>query len=266
MMTSGYAPIQGGPEMYFERQGVGPPLLLLHGGYGATESFRDLVPQLGSGRELIAADLQGHGRTGDVDRPLRFERLADDVAALLAYLDVDRADLLGYSLGGSVALRTAIQHSDHVRRLVLISTPYASTGWYPEIRASMRQMDAAQAEPMKQTPLYELYARLAPDVDAWPRLWATMGALLEGDYDWSTDVGGLRMPVMLLVGDADSIHPSHMTDFFGLLGGGKRDGSWDGSGVSSARLAMLPGITHYDVLTWPYLAATVAAFLDQPGG
>ncbi len=266
MTTSGYAPIQGGPEMYFERQGAGPPLLLLHGGYGATESFRDHVEQLGHGRELIAADLQGHGRTGDVDRPLRFETLADDVAALLSYLGVDQADLLGYSLGGGVALRTAIQYPDRVRRLVLISTPYSSAGWYPEIHESMRRMNAAQAEPMKQTPLYELYTRLAPNVDAWPRLWAKMGELLGADYDWSTGVAGLPMPVMLLVGDADSIHPAHMTDFFGLLGGGKRDGGWDGSGVSSARLAMLPGTTHYDILTWPYLAATVAAFLNQTGG
>src|SRR5262249_39607973 len=129
-LQSGYAPVNG-LNLYHEIHGTGEPLILLHGGLGAIEMFGDVLPQLAQRHQVIAADLQGHGRTADVDRPLRFETLADDIAALIRYLGLPDADLMGYSLGGAVALRAAIQHPEVVRKLVLVSIPFKKSGWYP---------------------------------------------------------------------------------------------------------------------------------------
>ncbi len=261
---TGHAPING-LDLYYEVSGEGAPLILLHGGFGATEMFAAILPALAAQRRVIAVDLQGHGRTADIDRPLRIESMADDIAALIAHLGLGTATVMGYSLGGAVALQTAIRHPDVVDRLIVVSTPYKRTGWYAESLAGMDQMGAHVAEQMKGTPLYELYARIAPRPDDWATIWDKMGDLLRQDYDWSAGVATLTMPTLLVFGDADSLSPIHAGEFFALLGGGQRDGGWDRSGVTSHRLAILPGSTHYDIFASPALAATVAPFLDAAG-
>ena len=260
---TGYAPVNG-LKLYYEIHGTGEPLILLHGGVGATGMFDVILPSLSNTRRVIAVDLQAHGRTADIDRPLTFEAMADDIAALIKYLGIERADVMGYSLGGGVALRTAVRHPDLVRKLVLVAAAFKRDGWYPEIQAGMAQMGAAAAEPMKQTPMYELYSRVAPRPEDWPVLLTKLGELVNKDYDWSKDVAALKAPTLLVFGDADAVRMSHAVQFFELLGGGKKDAGWDGSGVSTARLAILPGLTHYNIFASPALASTVTPFLDAP--
>jgi pimeloyl-ACP methyl ester carboxylesterase len=262
-VKTGYAPANG-LNLYYEIHGTGEPLILLHGGLGATELFGEILPLLSKTRQVIAVDLQGHGRTGDIDRPLSYEAMADDIAALIKYLGIEKADVMGYSLGGGVALRTAVQHPDRVRKLVLISTAFRRDGWYPEILAGMAQMNAGAAESMKQTPMYQLYARLAPKPTDWPHLVTKLGELLSKNYDWSTDVAAIKSPTLLVFGDADAVRTAHAVQLFELLGGGRKDGGWDGSGISNARLAVLPGVTHYTICSSPALASTVNPFLDGP--
>jgi pimeloyl-ACP methyl ester carboxylesterase len=259
----GYAPVNG-LNMYYEVHGTGRPLVLLHGGFGLSGMFGDLLPLLARNRQVIAVDLQGHGRTADIDRPLRLELMADDIAALIGYLGVEKADLMGYSLGGGVALRTAIQHPEVVRKLVVVSTPHKRAAWYPEMVAGMEQMSAAAAPFLFETPMYQAYVSVAPDPEHFAVLVDKMGDLLRQDYDWSDEVAALTMPTMIVVGDADGLPPAQAAQFFELLGGGKRDGSWDRSGMTIHRLAILPGTTHYDIFSSPALASTVMPFLDEP--
>ena len=258
---SGYAAVNG-LKMYYEIRGSGQPLVLLHGGVGAIEMFGPILPALSASHRVIAVDLQAHGRTADIDRPLRVELMADDVAALLRQLGIAKADLLGYSLGGGVALQTAIRHPQAVRKLVVVSTPFKRNGWYPEILAGMAQMGPEAAEPMKQTPMYQLYAAIAPRPQDWPVLLAKIGEALKQDYDWSGEVAQLQMPVLIVAGDADAVRTAHLVEFFALLGGGQRDAGWDGSGRPKAKLAILPGATHYDIFSRSELASTALRFLD----
>lgn len=258
-----YAELDG-ISLYYEVHGDGPPLVLLHGGLGAVEMFGEVLPLLAEGRRVVAVDLQAHGRTADVDRPLTYEQMADDVAALIPHLGLDRADVMGYSLGGGVALQTAIRHPDAVRKLAVVSAPFGRDGWYPEVRGGMEQMGPEAAEPMKGTPMYQLYSAIAPRTEDWPVLLTKMGDLLRHDYDWSEEVATIRAPTMVVVGDADSVRTAHAVEFFGLLGGGKADAGWGGSGMPKARLAILPATTHYDIFSSPALASAVAPFLDAP--
>ena len=262
-VKTGYAPVNG-LKMYYEICGAGEPLVLLHGGVGSTENFSAILPSLSKTRQVIAVDLQAHGRTADIDRPLRYETMADDVAALIQYLRIEKADVIGYSLGGGVALRTTIQHPGLVKRLIVISAVFKRDGWYPEIVAGMSQMGTGAAEPMKQTPMYQIYARIAPRLADWPVLLTKLGELLRQDYDWSKEVAAIQAPTLLVFGDADAVRTAHAVQFFELLGGGKKDAGWDGSGMSKARLAILPGVTHYNVFSSPVLASTVTTFLDAP--
>ena len=206
--------------MYYEIHGAGRPLILLHGGVGAIEVFGEVLPLLAEGRRVIAVDLQAHGRTADIDRPLSFELMADDIAALIKHLGLEKADLMGYSLGGGVALQTAIRHPEVVRKLVVVSTPFKKDGWYPEILAAMGQMGPEAAEPMKQTPMYQVYASVAPNPEDWPVLLTKLGQLLGKNYDWSKEVAAMEAPTLIVVGDADSVRTAHAVEFFELLGGG----------------------------------------------
>src|SRR5882672_6212598 len=262
-LKSGYAPVDG-LKMYYEIHGTGKPLILLHGGLGSSDMFSQIMPQLSKERQVIAVDLRAHGRTADIDRPLSYETMADDVAALIHYLQIEKADVMGYSVGGEVALRTAIQHPDVVRKLVLVSTTFSRDGWYPEIVSGMTQMGGGSAEPMKQTPMFQLYARVAPRPDDWAVLLTKLGEMFRKDYDWSKDVPAIKAPTLLVLGDADAVRTAHAVQFFELLGGGKKDGGWDGSGISNARLAILPGLTHYTIFSSPVLVSTVTPFLDSP--
>ncbi|MFE5560215.1 alpha/beta fold hydrolase [Streptomyces sp. NPDC056544] len=258
-----YADING-LSLYYEEHGSGEPLVLLHGGLSAGETFGPILPLLAEHRRVITVDLQAHGRTTDIDRPLRPEWLADDIAGLIQQLGLEHADMMGYSFGGWAALCTAIRHPHIVRRLVLVSTPCKRDGWFPEALASMSQMGPQLAEPMKQSPVYDLYSRLAPRLQDWPVLLTKIGELLRQEYDWSAEVAAIKAPTMLVFADADSVRPAHMVEFFELLGGGLRDAGWDGSGRPTGQLAILPGATHYDIFASPALAAAITPFLDAP--
>src|SRR4051795_4141243 len=258
-----YADVNG-LALHYEEHGAGEPLILLHGGIGTGEMFAPLMPALAAGRRVITVDLQGHGGTADVDRPLRPELMADDIAALLDHLGLEQADVMGYSLGGLVALRTAIQHPQRIRRLVLVAVGFRRDGSHPEVVQAMDQMSAAAAEPMRQSPLYEQSARLAPRVEDWPVLIGKIADALKVDYDWTADIARITARTLLVYADADSVRPAHIVEFFALLGGGLRDAGWDYSAQPSNQLAVLPGRTHYDVYLSPALPPIVVGFLDAP--
>jgi len=258
-----YADVNG-IKLYYEIHGVGRPLILLHGGLGAIEMFGPNLAALAKGRRVIAVDLQGHGRTADIDRPLSVELMADDIAALIGHLGLEQPDVMGYSLGGGVALQTAIRHPEVVGKLVVVSTPFRRSAFYPEILAQQGQVGAAAAEAMKQTPMYQLYSSIAPRPEDWPRLLGKIGEAMQQDFDFSRKIAGLGATTLIVAADADIFPPAHAVEMFALLGGGQRDGGWDGSGRPKSRLAILPGLTHYTIFSAPALAATVIPFLDEP--
>src|SRR3989442_11899455 len=258
-----YADVNG-IKLYYETHGTGRPLILLHGGLGALEMFGPNLPALARGRQVIAVDLQGHGRTADIDRPLSVELMADDIAALIKHLGFEGADVMGYSLAGGVALQTAIRHPEVVRKLVVVSTPFKRSAFYPEILAQQGQVGAAAAEAMKQTPMYQLYASIAPRPEDWPRLLSKIGEAMKQDFDFSTEIAGIKATTLIVAWDADIFPPAHAVELFGLLGGGQRDGGWDGAGRPKSRLAILPGLTHYTNFNAPALAAVAISLLDQP--
>ena len=261
-MKTGYAQVNG-LSIYWESRGTGGiPLVVSHGGFGVTTMFGDLLDELAEHRQVIAIELQGHGRTANIARPLDFAALGEDIAALAADLGFDRVDLLGYSFGGSASLRAAIQHPDLVHRLAVVSIPCKRDGWLPDVLQGMSQVNSSIFEMMKQSPLYAAYAAVAPDVDAFPALMDAMGELLQRPYDWSAEVAALTVPTLLVYGDSDSVGPAHAAEFYGLLGGGLRDAGWNGSGASTNRLAILPGLTHYDIFTASALARVVDAFFS----
>jgi pimeloyl-ACP methyl ester carboxylesterase len=256
------ADVNGLSLHYQEHGDDGEPLVMLHGGFGTGDSFGPVLDELAATRRVITPDLQAHGGTADIDRPMRFEAMADDIAGLIRHLGLDQADVLGYSLGGGAALRLAIQHPRLVRRLVVLSAPAKRDGWYPEVRAGFDGM-GRQLEPMfKQSPLYSAYAKVAPRVEDFPVLMDKLGDCTRQDYDWTREVAGITAPVMLVYADADSISATHMAEFYGLLGGGVKDGNWDGSTRPAARLAIMPDQIHTDLLTAPGLAGAVSSFLD----
>jgi len=258
-----YADVNG-IKLYYEIRGSGRPLVLLHGGLGSSDMFGPNLEALGKGRQLITADLQGHGRTADIDRPLSTELMAGDIAALITHLKLERPDLMGYSLGGGVAFFVALRHPELVRKLVLVSTPIRRDAFYADILVQQEQVGPQAAEMMKQTPMYQLYASVAPRPEDWPRLLGKIGDAMKIDFDLSKEVASLTVPTLIVAGDADIFPPAHAVEVFGLLGGGKRDGGWDGSGQPKSRLAILPGVTHYNMGIAPALPEAVLPFLDEP--
>src|SRR5713226_6081793 len=182
--------------LLYEVHGTGYPLILLHGGLGATSMFGANLPALANGRQVIAVDLQGHGRTADIDRPMSPQLMADDIAALIKHLKLDRPDVMGYSLGGGVAIFTAIRHPELVGKLVIVSTNFKRNGIYPEMLAQQGQVGPEAAEAMKQTPMYQLYASIAPRPEDWGRLLGKMGDAMKEDFDFSTQVAGIKAPTL----------------------------------------------------------------------
>jgi pimeloyl-ACP methyl ester carboxylesterase len=257
-----------GLSLHYEEHGSGEPLILLHGGIGAGEMFGAIMPELSAGRRVITVDLQGHGGTADIDRPLRPELMADDIAALIEHLGLDKPDVVGYSLGGGVAFWTAIKHPELVRRLVTVSANIRRDAIYPEMLGQQGQVSAAAAEFMKDTPMYKLYQRVAPRPEDFGRLLDKIGASMANDFDFRDEVRGLQVPTLIVAADADMAPPSHYVEVFGLLDGGKRDGGWMGEGrpAGGHALAILPGLTHYNIGASPLLAAAAITFLDAPTG
>ena len=262
----GYASVNG-LNLYYEIHGSGEPLMLLPGGFETVEAMGEIVPQLAATRRVIGVELQGHGHTADIERPLRFELMADDIAALIRHLGLERTDIFGFSLGGGVGLQTAIRHPEVVRKLALASTPFRKDGWYPEVLAGMASISV---ETFAGTPIHEEYLKTSPRPEAWPTFVAKVRQLLSEDYDWAEDVAALKTPILIMVGDADSIRLAHIVEFFGLLGGGKADG--DMNGLSPAQLAVLPATTHvgwappfHGIMTrTELLLPIITEFLDSP--
>lgn len=261
--TSGYASVNG-IDLYYEIYGAGQPTILLHGGLGNIMMFTSILPQLAEGRQVIGVELQAHGHTADIDRPMTFEALADDIAALITHLGIEQADVIGYSLGGMVAQNVALRYPQLVRKLVVMSAPCKREGWHTDVVASMSQINAEVAESLKQSPMYGGYAMIAPRVEDWSTLVTKMGDLLRMDYDWSDEIAKLSLPILILVGDSDSVHLAHAVEFYRLFGGDKQDANWDRSGKSrNAQLAVLPDMTHYEIFMSPATANTMIAFLDK---
>jgi pimeloyl-ACP methyl ester carboxylesterase len=259
-----YAEVNG-LTMYYETHGAGRPLILLHGGLMSGETFGPVLPLLAERRQVITVDLQGHGRTADIDRPIDVRLMADDIAALITYLGLDRPDLVGYSLGGGVALLTAAKYPDKVRRLVAASANIRPDAIYPEMRAQQAQVNAAAAEFLKDTPMYQLYQRVAPRPEDFPRLLDKIGAAMARDFDFTEEVRSLQVPTLIVAADADMAPPSHYVEVFTLLGGGLRDGGWMGEGrpAGGHAMAILPGLTHYNLGDSLLFAALTLAFLDD---
>jgi pimeloyl-ACP methyl ester carboxylesterase len=259
-----YAEVNG-INLYYETHGSGRPLILLHGGLGSGEMFGDILPTLADHHQVIAVDLQGHGRTADIDRPIDVRLMAGDIAALIDHLGLDQPDLVGYSLGGGVAMQVAFQHPEKVGRLVSASANIRRSAIYPEMLEQQLQVGAAAAPALKDTPMFELYQRVAPRPEDFPRLLDKMGQAMAQDFDFTEDVRGLRVPTLIVAADADMAPPSHYVEVFGLLDGGQRDGGWAGEGRPKGghALAILPGLTHYDLGVSPAFAQTTVTFLDR---
>ena len=258
---SGHAAVNG-VNYYYALYGTGEPLLLLHGGMFHIEMFGPNLTKLAQSRKVIGVDLQGHGRTPLGDREISLVDIGNDMAGVLKKLGYDKADVLGYSMGGGVALQFAIQHPEMVRRLVLVSTPFSQEGFYPEMLPQQAALSAAMAEQMKETPMYKSYVAIAPHPEEFPKLLDQMGAYMRKPYDWSAEVKKLTMPVMLIYGDSDMFRPEHEVNFYQLLGGGLKDAGWQREHMSQNRLAILPNLTHYEMGTAPELADTALPFLN----
>ncbi len=258
-----YAEVNG-INLYYETHGAGRPLILLHGGLGSGEMFGPVLPVLAERHQVIAVDLQGHGRTADIDRPIDIRLMADDIAALIDHLALASPDVVGYSLGGGVAWQTAFKSPKKIRRLVAVSANIRADAIYPEMRAQQGQVNAAAAEFMKDTPMYQLYQRVAPRPEDFPRLLTKIGESMSKGYDFTEEVRGLQVPTLIVAADADMAPPSHYVEVFKLLDGGLRDGGWMGEGRPKGghALAILPGLTHYTIFSSPLFAATTLAFLE----
>src|SRR6266567_4542767 len=263
--TGQYAKVNG-LNLYYETHGAGRPLILLHGGLMSNKTFGPVLPQLAERHQVIAPDLQGHGRTADIDRPIDVRLMADDIAALIDHLGLEKPDLVGYSLGGGVALHTAAKYPAKVRRLAMASANIRPDAIYAEMRAQQGQVNAAAIEFMKDTPMYQLYQRVAPRPQDFPRLLDKIGESMSKDYDFTEEVRSLRVPTLIVAGDADMAPPSHYVEIFNLLDGGLRDGGWMGEGRPKGghALAILPGVTHYNIFSSPLFASATLAFLDSP--
>jgi pimeloyl-ACP methyl ester carboxylesterase len=259
-----YAEVNG-INLYFEIQGAGRPMVLLHGGLGSGEVFEPVLPALAERHQVIVVDLQGHGRTADIDRPIDPRLMADDIAALIDHLGLDKPDLVGYSFGGWAALHTAARYPAKVGRLVAASANIRPDAIYPEMRVQQGQVNAAAAEFMTDTPMYQLYQRVAPHPEDFPRLLDKIGEAMAKDFDYTEEVRSLQVPTLIVAADADMAPPSHYVEVFNLLDGGLRDGGWMGEGRPKGghALAILPGLTHYNLAISPLFAAATLAFVDQ---
>jgi len=236
-----------GVELYYEVHGDGPPLVMLHGGVNPSDMFGAPLAEMAKTNEVYAVHLRGHGFSTDTAEPWSYEQMGDDVVALLNALGLEKPDVMGWSLGGGVALQMAIRHPDAVGKLVVISMNVKAEGNFPEIQAEFDAMPdkaAEYARGVEQSPLAELY----PDID-WKVMFEKSGKMNQGPYDWSSDVAKITAPTLLIFSDADMMHPEHMVEIYKLLGGGTQDAGIDGSKRPTFnQLAIIPGTTHYDLM------------------
>lgn len=258
---SGYVPVTGG-KVWYATYGKGAPLVLLHGGLMTIDAFGPVLSGFAEAREVIAIEAQGHGRTGPLDRPMSFANMAADVAEVIKSLGLSKVDVVGYSMGGTTGLRLALDHPELVGKLVIASAPFAFAGWHDYNQQGMRGLNSSQFEMLKPSPLYQGFAAVNPDPEVnFPKLLDQMRYMGQ-DYDFSAEIPNLKVPTQLVYGDWDAVRTSHAAKFFELLGGGLQDALWDGSGMNRNRLAILPGITHYTMMTSPKLVETALSFID----
>ena len=254
-----YASVNG-LELYYELHGEGRPMVLLHGALGTIEScFAALLPALAATRRVIAVELQGHGHTADIDRPLSYEHMAEDVYSLIGELGVGPVDLVGYSMGGGVTLQFAMRHPDAVRRLVFAGgTSYRRDGLYPE----MLDDTSSAADELDGSVWHRSYIKAAPDPTAWPALVRKVSDLDRTFEGWSPEeIQALRPPVLLVIGDSDIVRPEHAMEMFRLLGGGVIG---DIVGLPASQLAVLPSTSHVGVLDRiEWLRSMISEFLDS---
>jgi pimeloyl-ACP methyl ester carboxylesterase len=259
--AGGYAPVNG-LEMYYEIHGTGEPLVLLHGAFSAIgTSFGELLPSLAERRQVIAFEMQAHGRTADIDRPLSIEQMADDTAAALQHLGIEEADIFGYSMGGSVALHLAIHYPDVVRKLVLASVTYNLDGVHPGLMDGLADM---KPEMMFGSPWHEEYTRIAPNPDDFATLFAKKTQMDRNLKDVPAEViESIEAPTLLIIGDSDLVRPEHAVEMFRLLGGGVFGDT--PAGLPNSQLAVLPGTSHVTLVSRAdLLLSIIPPFLDAP--
>jgi pimeloyl-ACP methyl ester carboxylesterase len=255
-----YAPVNG-LNMYYEVHGKGQPLVLLHGAFSAIgTSFGKVLPRLARSRQVIGVDLQAHGRTADIDRPLSLEQMADDVAALLQHLKLESADLFGYSMGAAVALHVGIRHPQVVRKLVFASATYNLAGVHPGLMEGLGEMTP---EMMFGSPWHDEYLRIAPDPGHFATLFAKKTQMDREIKDVPAEtVAAIKAPILIVIGDSDLVRPEHAVEMFRLLGGGVFG---DMVPLPDSQLAILPGTTHVTLLgRADWLVSMVTEFLDAP--
>ena len=250
----------GQVAMYYQTLGTGRPLVVIHGSLMTAGLLGDYPSLLASDRRVIAVELQGHGHTADVGRPLRYETLADDIAGLLDHLGLARADLFGYSLGAGVALQVAIRHPGTVGRLGVMSASYRSEGLHPEMAAAM-SYDQTLAQ-LAGSPYHRAYEAVAPDPEHWPELVRKVLELDARPQRWAAaQIAGIESPVMLIVADNDIVRLEHAVEMYHLLGGGI---AGDIHGLPSSRLAVVPGTTHAGLCARAeWVAPMIAEFLRE---
>jgi pimeloyl-ACP methyl ester carboxylesterase len=260
-LQTGYAPVNG-LQMYYEIHGNGEPLVLLHGAFGAIDLWGPILTTLAEHHQVIAIELQGHGHTADIiDRPLSYEQMADDVAALMAHLGIAQADVVGYSMGGTTGLQLAIRHPELVRKLVTVSPNYRSDGYYPELLAGLSMMTL---ETFVGTPEEAAYLRHAPHPEDFPVLVEKLKDLPRDFAFPDEDVASITAPTLVVLGDSDVVRPEHAVALFRLLGGGVPS-DLTGS-LPNSQLAILPGTTHRSIVNEraDQLLAVSQPFLAAP--
>jgi len=254
-----------GMQMYYEVSGEGDPLIVLHGAYMNIPSMGEIIPLLAKDHKVYALEFQGHGRTTDVDRPITYPNLADDVAAFMDKVGVPKADVFGYSMGAAAGLQLAIRHPDKVDQLALASVAYDAKGWQPAFTAFIPQMNVEMFVTME--PFASEYKKLAANPDGFPKLVEKLIQLEKEPMAWEADVKTLKAPVLIMAGDADVSTLEHNVALFRLLGGG---GMGDmGQPLPASRLAILPATSHTAVINQPQtLAVFIEAFLkgETPKG
>lgn len=256
--TAGYASVNG-LKMYYEIRGEGEPVVMLHGAFMSITAWDEWVNDLAKTRKVIAVELQGHGRTADIDREMSFENLADDVAALLDHLKIPKADVVGYSLGGGVAMQTAIRHPEKVRKVVSLSAVFRFDGWVKEGRDALPNITA---EIFKGTPMESEYKKLNPKPDAFPAFVKHVIASVAKPYDFGADkFAATKAPMFFIHGDADGVRFEHIAEMYGLKGGGNIHG--DMQPRSASRLVILPDTTHVTLMNQRQtIVPMINGFLD----